>query len=64
VAVKLKLKPDPQGKIIMLKSFGKDQEYEQNLIHPLLIHAELMYSEDSRLRETANKIYDKYIEEM
>ena len=48
----------------MLKSFGKDQEYKQKLIHPLLIHAELMYSEDSRLQETANKIYDKYIEEI
>jgi hypothetical protein len=64
VAVKLKLKPDPQGKVIMLKSFGEDQEYKQKLIHPLLIHAELMYSEDSRLEETANKIYDKYIEEI
>jgi len=78
LALKLKLKPDPDGKIIMLQNFGNenfDESYlkakfgvlqkfgvSQNYVaHPLLIHAELISSNDSRLKETAMLVYDKYI---
>lgn len=70
VAVYLKLKPDPEGKIAFLQAFGQ-VKYQQNklggfqksLANPLLIHAELVRTGNSRLKETAQLIYDKYIEE-
>ncbi len=71
IAVKLKLKPDPNGDISLLQTFGhgKSQlhepgENQQHLVHPLLIHAELVRTGNSRLKETAQLIYDKYIEEL
>jgi len=71
VAVKLKLKPDPEGNITLLKTFGqveyqryKHGRNQQNLVHPLLVHAELLQAGDSRLRETAHLIYDHCIKEL
>lgn len=70
IAVKLKLKPDPEGSIALLESFGHDKydqnEFEglKNIVHPLLIHAELVRTGNSRLKETAILIYDRYIEEI
>jgi hypothetical protein len=71
LAVKLKLKPSPEGKIILLRKFGRndicDDDFngiDRNLVDPLLIHAELINSGNGRLKETAQVIYDKYIEEI
>ena len=71
LALKLKLKPDPEGTIFMLQNFGGDNYHkgkfgllDKNIANPLLIHAELMRSGDSRLKETAVLVYDKYIEEI
>lgn len=71
IAVKLKLKPDPDGDVALLQTFGhvESQLYElrknkQSLVHPLLIHAELVRTGNSRLKETAQLIYDRYIEEL
>lgn len=71
IAVKLKLKPDPEGNIALLQSFGHDEErsnefreLNKNLIHPLLIHAELVRTGNSRLQEIAQIIYDRYIEKL
>ncbi|MCG9890967.1 MAG: hypothetical protein MH252_07820 [Thermosynechococcaceae cyanobacterium MS004] len=71
IAVKLKLKPDPDGDVVLLQTFGHveyqlcDREKnQQNLVHPLLIHAELIRTGNSRLKETAQLIYDRYIEEL
>ena len=69
--VQLKLKPNPDGNIVLINSFGDDQ-YQQgkygllkkDIAHPLLIHAELVRTGDSRLKETAQLIFDKYIEEL
>ncbi|WP_009632593.1 type IV toxin-antitoxin system AbiEi family antitoxin [Synechocystis sp. PCC 7509] len=70
IAVKLKLKPDIEGNIVLLQSFGND-EYQQNkfgelknLVNPLLIHAELVQTGNSRLKETAQIIYARYIHEI
>ncbi|WRH67375.1 MAG: type IV toxin-antitoxin system AbiEi family antitoxin [Planktothrix sp. GU0601_MAG3] len=70
IAVKLKLKPDPEGSIALLESFGHDK-YDQNefgglknIVHPLLIHAELVRTGNSRLKETAILVYERYIEEI
>ena len=66
----LKLKPDPDGNIEIHQAF--DQQSNQrdrngklnNLINPLLVHAELVRTGDSRLKKTAQLIFDKYIEEI
>ena len=70
LAVDLRLKPDPDGNIEIYQRFD-NQNYEHyhngelnNLIHPLLVHAELVRTGDSRLKETAQLIFDKYIEEL
>ena len=55
-----------------MKAFGHrkpfqpiDNEFtEKHLAHPLLIHAELVSSNDSRLKETAQMVYDRYIEDL
>lgn len=71
IAVKLKLKPDPDGDVTLLQTFGHVEyqlyergENQQNLVHPLLVHAELVRTGNSRLKETAQLIYDRYIEEL
>ncbi|MEI6429069.1 MAG: type IV toxin-antitoxin system AbiEi family antitoxin [Pseudanabaena sp. ELA607] len=69
--IRLKLKPNPDGNIVLINSFGNDK-YQQgkygllkkDIAHQLLIHAELVRSGDSRLKETAQLVFDKYIEEM
>ncbi len=69
--IKLKLKPNPDGNIVLIKGFG-DDEYQQgkyglltkDIAHPLLIHAELVWTGNSRLKETAQLVFDKYIEEI
>jgi hypothetical protein len=70
IAVRLRLKPDPDGDIALLQTFGHSQyplhKYgvidQQHLAHPLLVHAELVRTGNSRLKETAQLIYDRYIE--
>lgn len=70
LAVKLKLKPDPDGNIEFHQRFDRQSDQPDgngelnNLIHPLLVHAELVRTGDSRLRETAQLIFDKYIAEL
>ena len=75
LAVKLRLKPDPDGNIEFHQMFDKQHELLalndlfpngklNNLIHPLLIHAELVRTGNSRLKETAQLIFDKYIAEL
>jgi hypothetical protein len=67
IAAKLKLKPNPKGKIKFLAKFGKQNCDNNNKIayiaDPLLVHAELMIESDDRLEETAEIIFSKYIEE-
>lgn len=71
LAVNLKLKPDPDGDITFLQTFGRVkyhqneiEEFQHTLINPLFIHAELVRTGNSRLKETAELIYDRYIEEL
>lgn len=75
LVVKLRLKPDPDGNIELHQEFDTQHDLFalndlfpkgefNNLIHPLLVHAELVRTGDSRLRETAQLIFDKYIAEL
>lgn len=53
IAAKLKLKPSPQGEIIFIQQFGKQNSgcYNQPepIADPLLLHAELLLSDNDRL---------------
>jgi hypothetical protein len=67
LAVNLKLKPNPEGTIIFLQDDRHwdavtSAEKKTLIASPLLIHTELVQSSDSRLRETAQMIYEEYIE--
>lgn len=65
ITTKLKLKPDSSGSITILRQFGTQNKWNdycsKPVVDPLLIHAELALYPDERLKETANRIYDKYI---
>lgn len=71
ILVDLKLKPDTEGNVVLLQCFGQNNnrnnhfgEWKNNLAHPLLIHAELVWSNNSRLKETAQRIYEQYIKKI
>jgi hypothetical protein len=58
-----KLKKDPAGEIEILDQFWGDNENEEyrDLVHPMLIYADLIATGNQRNIETANMIYGKYI---
>ncbi|MDB9460620.1 type IV toxin-antitoxin system AbiEi family antitoxin [Dolichospermum circinale CS-545/17] len=65
ITTMLRLKPDPKGNIIILKQFGNKNQPKysvyEHIADPLLIHAELCLYPDERLKETAKRLYEKYI---
>ena len=65
ITVMLRLTPDPKGNITILKQFGNKNQSKYSLSEPvadpLLIHAELCLYPDERLKETAKRLYEKYI---
>jgi hypothetical protein len=65
IFVDLKIKPSPQGEITFLRQFGNftawNREGQLSIADPLLIHAELQMSHNSRLRETAARLFDQYL---
>ena len=58
--VKQRLKKDPNGEVEILEVFwGEYFEWDlTDVVHPLLIYADLLATGDSRNRETAEMIYD------
>lgn len=54
--------PDDKGIIFVYKKFWKDTANEKNHANNLLIYADLIETGDSRCIETANKIYEQYIQ--
>jgi hypothetical protein len=65
IAAKLRLKASSRGEIIFLQQFGDWNAFNDvdSLADPLLIHAELMRENDERLSETAERLFDRYIED-
>ena len=64
---KLRLQPDREGPIIMLKSFGEVPFWtrgseSQPIAHPWLLYAELMRSEDPRAHEAARELRSEYLQ--
>lgn len=60
VLKKLRLMPDPEGAVILLKGFGQVPYWKavdgKMLAHPWLIYCELMYSSDPRAHEAAAEL--------
>lgn len=63
----LKLLPDPTGEISIYKPFWVEADTTEsvlnvnNIVHPLIIYAQLIYSGNDRNLETAQILYDEYI---
>lgn len=59
----LRLIPDPEGPVALLRRFGEADEGASRegvpLAHPLLVRAELLAIGDARLRETADRLLDQ-----
>jgi hypothetical protein len=70
--VDLQLKPNPNGDITLLRTFGHANAYRYddsddfmvrnfNYVDPLLIHAELNLSYDDRVKTVAQRLFEQYI---
>jgi len=58
-----KLKKDPQGNVEILKKFwgpGNNFQHEE-LVHPILVYADLVATGNERNKETARMIYEQHI---
>ena len=58
-----RLVPDLEGNIKVFKHFWIDEQENTNTVHPLLAYADLMNKGDRRCTETAQKIYDEYLQD-
>lgn len=58
-----RLVPDLEGNIKVFKQFWIDEQENSNTVHPLLAYADLMNKGDRRCTETAQKIYDEYLQD-
>lgn len=58
-----KLVPDKDGNVKVFKKFWKHDPVNENVVHPLLAYADLMNKGDRRCTETAQKIYDEYLQD-
>jgi len=56
-----RLIPDPNGNVLAYKKFWTTPEVNNNVVPPLLVYTDLMYTADRRCIETANKIYEQYL---
>ena len=57
------LVPDNNGNVKVFKKFWEREEIESNIVHPLLAYADLINEGDRRCTETAQKIYDEYLQD-
>ena len=58
-----RLVPDINGNVLILKKFWEYDEINDNVVHPLLAYADLINKGDRRCTETAQKIYDEYLQD-
>ena len=57
-----RLIPDDKGRIEIYEKFWKDNGSKQETAPPLIVYADLMGNSDRRSIETAQKIYDEYLQ--
>ncbi|AEE50062.1 type IV toxin-antitoxin system AbiEi family antitoxin [Haliscomenobacter hydrossis] len=58
-----RLIPDDLGNVKVYKKFWHHDEVNDNVVPPLLIYADLINSNDRRCIETAQKIYDEFLQD-
>lgn len=58
-----RLVPDEGGNVQIYEKFWKDDTGEKNAVHPLLAYADLIMKGDRRCTETAEKIYNEYLQD-
>lgn len=58
-----RLVPDLEGNIKVFRQFWINEQENTNTVHPLLAYADLMNKGDRRCTETAQKIYDEYLQD-
>jgi hypothetical protein len=63
ILLKYKLRKDPKGDVTLLYRFWDPNVIaaNQDMVHPLLVYADLMATGEQRNLETARIIYEKYI---
>ena len=58
-----KLLPDEKGNIKVYQKFWKEEDGDDKAwVNPLLVYADLINKNDRRCTETAQKIYDEYLQ--
>lgn len=58
---KYKLVPHKDGNVLLYQQFWRDVAENTPTVPPMLVYAELVLRNDSRLTETVQKIYDEYL---
>ena len=58
-----RLIPDEGGNVKVYEKFWNDNTEEKNAVHPLLAYADLIMKGDRRCTETAEKIYNEYLQD-
>nr|WP_315246570.1 type IV toxin-antitoxin system AbiEi family antitoxin [uncultured Flavobacterium sp.] len=58
-----KLVPDKNGNVKVFKKFWAQDIVNENAVHPLLAYADLINKGDRRCTETAQRIYDEYLQD-
>jgi hypothetical protein len=65
VILQLRLRPDPQGEVTILQQFGTQNAWVGDssnfLVDPVLMRGELLVENNSRLRETAALLFERFI---
>ena len=63
VLLENRLRKDPEGKVEILEEFWpvEEKRRENDLVHPLLVYADLVASGDPRNAEVAEMIYERHI---
>ena len=57
-----RLVPDEKGNVKAYKKFWQHDEVNDNVVPPLLVYADLINTNDRRCMETAQKIYDEFLQ--
>jgi hypothetical protein len=58
-----RLIPDPKGNVQVYQKFWKKDEVNDKMVPPLLIYVDLMNTGDRRCIETAEKIYNEFLQD-
>ena len=57
-----KLLPDPEGNVIVYERFWNDKQPNKNVVPPIIAYADLLATGNRRCMETAQKIYEQFID--